>query len=333
MSMKKFLKIIGGKLNISKQCRELNVNLWSCPQFLFIILGFIIISSILVTNTVAQQYAEGEIVALIVLILTVFLFVVSYVIVGAFEKVVVARQMEAQRSKELLELKDQFVFIAAHELKTPATAIQKGLEKLESKNNAFFIQEKETADKIKENNNRLLSLVQDLLEVARLQGKTIHVVLGPVSIIKAYTEAAQSLEVKMKERNIKITTHFEDNIPTVHADERRLKEVFINFLSNAIKYSDKDNGQVDVKINQKEGRIVVSVSNNGPQISDEDQMHVFQKFWRSKTAQKSKVEGTGLGLFIVKQLVEMMEGKTWFTSQPDKTTFFVSLEKYSIDSK
>jgi len=87
VSMKKFLKTIGNKLNISKQCHELNVNLWSCPQFLFIILGIIIISSILVTNTVARQYAEGEIVALIVLILTVFLFVVSYVIVGAFEKV------------------------------------------------------------------------------------------------------------------------------------------------------------------------------------------------------------------------------------------------------
>lgn len=322
----KFIKTISKHFNIVRQCRELDVGLWSCPQFLFLILGTTIIGTILVTYSIGQRYTEAEIVALIVVLLTGFLFIVSYVIVGAFEKVVEARRRESKQAKELLELKDQFVFVAAHELKTPATAIQKGMELLEEKGQDFFEKEKDLVKIVKSSNERLLSLVQDLLEVARIQGKTIHVDLSPVSVQKTYEDAIKELEAKARDRNIEVQANFADELPAVLADERRLKEIFINFLSNAIKYSDQENGKVWIEAKQTGGGVEISVNNNGAQISKEDQKHVFQKFWRSESAQKSTIEGTGLGLFIVQQLAEMMEGKVRFTSEPDKTSFFVELK-------
>jgi len=322
---------LGEKLNIVDQCRDLNVSLWSCPQFLFLIMGVIIIGSILTTYNTAQRYAEAQIVALIVILLAGFLFVVSYVIVGAFEKVVHARRMEAQRAKELIELKDQFVFIAAHELKTPASAIKEGMQALEAKKSPFFSKERETVDNINESNARLLALVQDLLQVARIEGKTMHVALSSISVVKAYGDALDELEGRARERGVEITTEIPNDLPNVAADEMRLKEVLTNFLSNAIKYSDPKTGKVTVCGERKGEEVVISVANNGPQISSEEQKHVFEKFWRSKAAQKSTIEGTGLGLFIVKQLVEMMEGRVWFTSEPDKTTFYVALKKSSPD--
>jgi len=324
-----FLKSIGAKLNIARQCRELNVGLWSCPQFLFVIMGLMIIGAIFVTYVIAQRYAEVEIVALIVMILTAFLFSVSYVIVGAFETVVEARRLEAKHSKALLELKDQFVFVAAHELRTPANAIQESMRRLESKHDEFFEKEKEIVENIKDSNNRLLALVEDLLEVARIEGKTIHIALEDISVPKVYDEAKDELEEMARSRGVVITEDISHDVPLVHADDMRLKEVLVNFLSNAIKYSDPEDGKVLVKVADRDEEIVISVSNNGPQIKPEEQEHVFQKFWRSKNAQKSKVEGTGLGLFIVKQLAELMEGRTWFTSRPDKTTFFIALKKAS----
>jgi len=324
--MKQFFKTLGEKLNLSKQCHALNVGLWSCPQFLFLVMGVIIIGAIIVTYFTAQQYTDAQIVALIVIVLTAFLFVVSYVIVSAFEKVVQARRMEAKHAQELLELKDQFVFIAAHELKTPAVAIQKNMQKFEAKHQHVFETEKSIVHNIKESNQRLLALVQDLLQVARIEGKTIHIALSSVSVIEAYEVAKKELETLASNRGVVITESIPDDVPLVRADKRRLKEIFVNFLSNAIKYSDQKNGKVSFRIVHKEAEVVMSVSNNGPQISKEDQKHVFQKFWRSKEARKSITEGTGLGLFIVKQLAELMEGRVRFTSELDKTVFYVALK-------
>jgi len=290
-------------------------------------MGIVIISSILITNNIARQYAEVEVVALIVIALTAFLFVVSYIIVGAFEKIVVARKVEAEQSRRIIELKDQFVFIPAHELKTPARAIEDSMIELEAANDPFFEKQEHLVAKIKKSNKRLLALVQDLLQVARIEGHTIHLALHKVSVTGAYHDAIEELQKLKEKRNIKLTENIPEGLLFIQANEMRFKEVLINFLSNAIKYSDPEHGEVTFGIEEKDDEVIVSVANNGPQIKPEDQVHVFQKFWRSKSAQESKQEGTGLGLFIVKQLVELMDGRAWFTSDPKKTTFYASFQK------
>src|SRR3989344_5437506 len=162
-------------LNISKQCRELGVGVWSCPQFIFVIMGAVVVGAILATYVAAIKYTDPEVAVLIVVLLAVFLMVVAYVVVQAFERLVDARRQENARSTELLRLKDQFVFIAAHELRTPVNAIQWTLEMLMRGAPERSEQEKKSFEILGKSSARLLNLVKDLLEVARIENKAVTV--------------------------------------------------------------------------------------------------------------------------------------------------------------
>jgi len=313
--MKRILK----SLNIFEQCRSYDVGLFSCPQFLFVIMGVVIIITILVTYFVGKAYADVEIIALIILSITAFLLIVSFTITRAFEKVVEARLSERAKARELLSLKDHFVFIVAHELRVPATAIKWGLESLETRRPAFFKTEKNTFSIIKNNNERLLLLVRDLLQVARIEGKTIRVALKPVSIYKAFKEAVVELKKEAAERHISIVNNLPKNLSLVQGDELRIKEILVNLLSNAVKYG-RERGTVSVSAENKKGFVEIHVTDNGLGIDKEEQKHIFEKFWRSPRIQE--IEGTGLGLFIVKQLVGLMGGKIWFMTIPEKGSTF-----------
>lgn len=238
-----------------------------------------------------------------------------------------SHEKETLRLKEISDLKDQFVFIAAHELKAPVYVIENSLEDIMNTKEYLQKEIKVSVEEIGKANKRLSVLVKDLLQVARIEGKTIHVKISNVSVQSVYKEVMKELADKAEKRGVIISTDIPKTLSQIQAHEIRLREVFINFLSNAIKYSDVEHGEISIKAEEKDEDVIISVSNNGPQISEEDQKHVFQKFWRSESVKSGKEEGTGLGLFIVQQLVEMMDGKVWFESSPNKTTFFVSFKK------
>ena len=313
--IKRFLK----ELNIFSQCKELNVGLWSCPQFVFLVMGFVIIGTILLTYYIGQRYVDAQIIVLIVLLVTVFLLVMSFVIVRSFERIVYMRKQESERAKEILKLKDQFVFIAAHELRTPANAIKWGLEALESKHPDMIKKEEKYFDIIRRSNERLLFLVQDLLEVARIESKTIKIKLEGISMNEAFSGALEEIQELAGKKNITIDCDLGSGLPQVLGDSMRLKEIFINLLTNAIKYSRKK-GKVIISSEEQDGEIIIHIADNGIGINPEDQRHIFEKFWRADEARK--IEGTGLGLFITKQLVELMSGKIWFTSRVGEGTIF-----------
>ena len=314
------------ELNIYSQCKELNVGLWSCPQFVFLIMGLVIIGTILITYNIGQNYVDAQVIVLIVLLVTVFLFVMSFVIVRAFERIVHMRKKESERAKEILKLKDQFVFIAAHELRTPANAIKWGLEAIDSKHPDMMKKEVKFFDIIKRSNERLLFLVQDLLEVARIESSTIKINLGSVSVNNAFDEARAEVQGLAGKKGIVIDCDLEKGLPATVGDPMRLKEVFVNLLTNAIKYS-KDKGKVTVYSETTADEVEVHIADNGIGINIEDQRHIFEKFWRSDDARA--VEGTGLGLFITKQLVELMLGKIWFTSHVGEGAIFsMSFKKF-----
>lgn len=320
-----FLKRIVRKLNIKAECKRLDVGLWSCPQFIFLIMGVVIISMIVITYHVGQQYIDVQIVTAIVLFVTVFLFVISFIIIQAFEQVVEAKQLESKQAKEILTLKDQFVFIAAHELSTPANAIKWGLGLLRKEQPELAKEEKELFDTIQQANNRLLSLVKDLLEVARIESGTIKITLEKISAKDIFIEACKEVQELARRRNNKIDCRIEKELPLIWGNKTKLKEIWVNLLSNAVKYSEKDS-DITVSTEVKDTTIVFHLTNKGVGIRPEDQQHVFEKFWRSKTVRNT--EGTGLGLFITKQLIELMSGRIWFTSTPEKnTTFSFSLKR------
>jgi signal transduction histidine kinase len=237
----------------------------------------------------------------------------------AFEQVVTARQKEALKHRETLALKDQFVFVAAHELRTPANAIKWALESLEIKKSPFIEEEKDVFGILATSSLRLLGLVKDLLEVSRIETGAITLHLESVSVAEVLKESLSSLVAYADKENITITNNVLDTIPPVFADKARLKEIFDNLITNAIKYNRKK-GTVFISAERGVGGVTVHIRDEGRGITTEDQPHMFEKFWRSVDAHN--IEGTGLGLFIVFQLLLSMHGKISFTTEQDLGSVF-----------
>lgn len=317
------LSALAQRINIRRQCRKLGVSPWSCPQFIFLIMGFVIIGMILVTHEVGRHYVEAEILIVIVLLVCIFLLTASYVIVQAFEQVVHSRRLEAAQAQEIIKLKDEFVFIAAHELRTPANAIKWGLGSLRKDSPALVEEGKEVLDVVTRANERLLFLVKDLLETARLESNTVRLTCEPVRVNAVVEEAVREVEQAHKEQAR--IEHYTEDVPPVLADPIRLKEVLLNLLTNAVQYGEAGTAVV-VTAGVDNDSVTVHVRDEGLGIGEDEQHHVFEKFWRAERV--SGTIGTGLGLFITKELVERMGGRIWFESRPGEgTTFSFSLRR------
>ncbi|MDP3735199.1 MAG: HAMP domain-containing sensor histidine kinase [bacterium] len=314
------------QLNLPRYCSELGVPLASCPPFLFIIMGVVVIGAILGTYAVAQRYAEPEIAVLIMLALAAFLFVVGYLIIGAFEKLADSRARERRQATELLTLKDQFVFLAAHELRAPATAIKWAVESLETNTPELVSKNKEEIRLIVQNTMRLLGLVHDILETARLESQALRISLQPTQLGDIIEQATSSVRNLAQAHGVTVVSRLEGNVPRVSADPLRLGAVFTNLLSNAIKFSERGS-EVEITALTSEKTVAVDVVDHGVGIAKDDQPHIFEKFWHGVGTIVS-VEHSGLGLFITKQLVQLMGGSIRFASeQGEGSTFTVELKR------
>lgn len=220
--------------------------------------------------------------------------------------------------KEIAKLKDDFVFVAAHELRSPVTVLQsyvaeilddkKTVQKI-SKANPYFL---EMLNAINVSKDRLVTLINDLLNVARMEAGRFQVNITETTLSETVGPLIKTLGELGKPRKITLAYKEEGKIPKVKVDPDRVSELLTNLISNAIKYN-KDKGSVKVTASFTDGKIHFEVADTGIGLSEEEQKHMFEKFWRSDDVRK--VQGTGLGMFIVKHMVEQMGGKISFTSK------------------
>lgn len=234
----------------------------------------------------------------------------------------------AQGLKRLQELKNEFVFIAAHELRTPLTAIKGFLSLLNDESGPVLTKtSKEYVSRAMGAGNRLFKLVDDILEIARSEAGKIKIEISPQDLKESIMVALAEMKSIADQKKISISYEEPEELPKVMADPVKLKEVITNFVSNAVKYNN-EGGWVKIghELNDKE--IITHVEDNGFGISETEQKHLFEKFFRAEIGKIKSIEGTGLGLFITKELVEKMEGRIWFKSQEGKGTIFsFSLKK------
>lgn len=227
--------------------------------------------------------------------------------------------------KEYQQLKDEFVFIASHELRAPVTAIKGYLSMIEEGDaGPVSDQLKEYLNPVSQSTKRLVNLVNDLLEVARSEAGRLIIEVSKIDPKPAIKEVISELKPLAEEKGIKVE-YDESGVSEILADSARIKEVMVNLLSNAFKYT---LGSGDVKIwhEAKDGMLVTNVRDSGAGIPKDKQAKLFEKFYRVPDARLKGVTGTGLGLFIVKQIIEKMNGKIWFESKEGKgTTFSFSL--------
>ncbi len=234
---------------------------------------------------------------------------------------------DVSREKIVERMKTEFVSIAAHQLRTPLSAIKWTLKMLlEGDLGEITPEQREFVEKTYESNERMIRLINDLLNVTRIEeGRYLYKPV-PYDIIKLIQSVIDTYKDEFPKR--KLIFEFKkpkEKLPEVMVDVEKMSLAFQNLLDNAIKYT-PEGGKVTVAVEYDKKEIVVSVKDSGVGIPKNQQERVFSKFFRAANVLKRETEGSGLGLFITKNIIEAHEGKIWFESEEGKgTTFYFSL--------
>ncbi|MEK7150692.1 MAG: HAMP domain-containing sensor histidine kinase [Patescibacteria group bacterium] len=205
-----------------------------------------------------------------------------------------------RRLKEIDLMKDSFVAMASHELRTPLTAMKWQLETMEedAKNQKGLTTLKASAD-------QLGRLVEDILDVSRIEQGRMKFEMQNIDISTLISETVKNLEPLAKEKNLTIN-HSSQTLPHISIDSARLIQVLTNLIGNAIKYTIQ--GSITIETSSEQKELIIRIRDTGIGVSAEDQKKLFQKFERIKSEETRKINGTGLGLWITKYIVEQMHG-------------------------
>lgn len=304
------------QLNIFAQCRKNEIPLKQCPQFLFLVMGIIIIALILSIHIIgAKHVIEPFLIILIIFFITTILFIVAFIVTHSFEKLAEASRM-----------KTEFLNIVSHQLRTPLTSLIWTIDLLMEEKD--MTKKQEYFQILKKNSDRMQDLIKDLLMVSKitqgsfiLRKKEVNFSIFIEDIVSQFDFFAQS-------SNIKISIQKQEKLPKVFIDSSQIKIVVENLIENAIRYSRKG-GEIKIFLEKRGANIYFKVKDNGISIPEEDKKYIFKKFFRAKNVLEHQSKGSGLGLFISKLIIRALKGEIGFTSQENVgTTFWFTIPAF-----
>lgn len=237
---------------------------------------------------------------------------------------VVTLMQDITKLKEVDSMKSEFVSTVSHEFRTPLTSIRMSVNLLlDGTTGNTNDEQKELLNAIKEDQERLTSLVDDLLDLSRIEMGKIKMDIQPNHLKEIVKNAVGPFSLQLKEINASIKMNLPENLPKVKADFNKITWVLTNLIGNAIRYIPKDgSGLIEISANKTINKILVSVSDNGPGILEDMQEKIFDKFVRYD----QKKGGTGLGLAISREILQAHGREIWVKSIPGKgSTFYFTL--------
>jgi len=229
--------------------------------------------------------------------------------------------------KRIDAAKTEFVSLASHQLRTPLTSVKWHAEMLlEGDAGVLGKDQKDFTQEIYNSNERMIDLVDSLLDVSRLDLGTLKIEGTPTNILELVKDLVNEINPLLIKKKVKLIEKYDSKLPIIELDKKLFFMIIQNLLTNAIKYS-KVGGEVAIEI-KSDGtdKILIKVADKGYGIPMKDQDRIFNKLFRADNARKIEPDGNGLGLYIVDSIVKQCQGKFWFESKENVgSTFYISL--------
>jgi signal transduction histidine kinase len=210
--------------------------------------------------------------------------------------------------------KSQFLANMSHELRTPLNAILGYTELiLDCIYGEVPTKMRGVLERVQSNGKHLLGLINDVLDLSKIEAGQLTLSVADYSVKQLVHNVFAAVESLAQEKKLALKVELPNNLPTGRGDERRLTQVLLNLVGNAIKFTDK--GEVAIKASASNGAYTLSVCDTGPGIAPADQAKIFEEFQQADSSATKKKGGTGLGLSIARRIIELHGGKLWVDSE------------------
>jgi signal transduction histidine kinase len=248
----------------------------------------------LMSNTLSNSYV---ILIISVLIIVLLLFANSRI----FEYAILYNKI-----KEIDQMKDEFISMASHELRTPITVIRGYIEMI-MENKTLDQETRDNLSVVNISTERLNTLIEDLLDVSRIEQGRLKMTTEIMDVWPIIESTLKELKIQSDAKGLVLSSALDNNASAViNADKDRLKQVLINIIGNSIKYT--PTGGVEVKAINRDKKLIIFIKDTGIGMSAKERERLFEKFYRVKNKKTTEISGTGLGLWITKQIIEAMSG-------------------------
>lgn len=241
---------------------------------------------------------------------------------------------DVTREREVDRMKTEFISLASHQLRTPLSAMRWYLEMLLDGDAGKLSKEQtQFVENVNQSNTRMIALVNSLLNVSRIESGRIIIEPVPTKITELLDGVINEIQPQIESKKITLVKSIHPGLPSVETDPRLLRNVYMNLLTNAVKYTPAA-GEVNVFVSKTETELVTQITDTGYGIPEKEQPKLFEKFFRATNVVKMETDGNGLGMYLVKAVVDSLGGSIRFKSVEGKgTTFWVSLPLKGIKPK
>jgi len=298
------------RFNPFSYCKKYDLPLWRCPQFLFLVMGGLIIISALITYFFGTRYIGDPItVSFVVLGITAVLFIFTYILTKSLENLMEANRMKAE-----------FIKIISHQLRSPLTNLKWMVEYLVSKKAEPSLLN--YLNTLKDNVLRMEKLLSDLVLISKIEERKIVFSKTNFSLVDLTEKILSRYRPSFERKNITFSFNSSNSFEVL-GDPSQIETVIEILIDNALRYT-KENGEIKIEISPSLNKknLIFKIKDTGIGIPKEDQKYIFQKFFRAKNASTCEPHGTGLGLYIAKSIIERSGGRMGFQSKEGKGSLF-----------
>ena len=299
--------------NLKEKSKQYGVPIWKLPDVLILMMAFINIVGMFSTYYLALNFvADPRTAVLFVAVESAVILIIGNIIAESSRKIISSYR-----------LKEEFIDLVSHQIRTPITNVKWNLELLKDEN--LNKKQAKYTNRLVESVEKITSLVNDFVYLSRLDQSKKELILKKTDMKKVVDEILKELEIFASSKNIKFELVDDTENIFSKTDQKKIRIIISNVIENALKYSD-ENSKIKIKLYNSKNSLLIKTKDTGCGIDVISRPYIFDKFYRATDAKKLSADGTGVGLYISKILLKELGGEIWFESNKGKgSAFYISL--------